>query len=128
MKLYTPDVTCEHGIASIKTAVNSVEGATSVSGDSDSKSFITEVANDSISDQLAVATEAEGYPPVKFLPRSARASPASTVPPIGSPNTPAPPPTGTPASRSTVPRPRNPPRAAAAETASWSTPPKPSRG
>ena len=62
MKLYAPDVTCEHCIASIKTAVNSVEGATFVSGDPDSKSFIAEVASGSILDQLAAATEAEGYP------------------------------------------------------------------
>jgi len=62
MKLYAPDVTCEHCIASIKAAVNSVEGATFVSGDPDSKSFIAEVASGSILDQLAAATEAEGYP------------------------------------------------------------------
>ena len=62
MKLYAPDVTCEHCIASIKDAVNSIEGATFVSGDPDSKSFIAEVASGTILDQLAVATEAEGYP------------------------------------------------------------------
>ena len=62
MKLYAPDVTCEHCIASIKDAVNSVEGATFLSGDPDSKSFIAEVASGSILDQLAAATEAEGYP------------------------------------------------------------------
>lgn len=62
MKLYAPDVTCEHCIASIKDAVNAVEGATFVSGDPDSKSFIAEVASGAILDQLAAATEAEGYP------------------------------------------------------------------
>jgi len=62
MKLYAPDVTCEHCIASIKEAVNSVEGATFVSGDPDTKSFIAEVASGSVLDQLAAATEAEGYP------------------------------------------------------------------
>jgi copper chaperone CopZ len=62
LTLYAPDVTCDHCIATIKTAVDTVEGATFLSGDPDSKSFVVELASGAILDQLAAATEAEGYP------------------------------------------------------------------
>ena len=62
LTLYAPDVTCEHCIASIEKAVGTVDGATFVSGDPDAKSFVVEVAGGAVIDQVAAATEAEGYP------------------------------------------------------------------
>ena len=62
LTLYAPDVTCEHCIASIKDAVETVEGATFVSGDPDAKSFVVEVASGAVVDSIAAATSAEGYP------------------------------------------------------------------
>lgn len=62
LTLYAPDVTCDHCIASIKGAVETVEGATFVSGDPDAKSFVVEIASGAIVDQIAAATNAEGYP------------------------------------------------------------------
>ena len=62
LTLYAPDVTCEHCIASIKDAVETVDGATFVSGDPDAKSFVVEIASGAVVDAIAAATEAEGYP------------------------------------------------------------------
>ena len=62
LTLYAPDVTCEHCIATIEKAVGTVEGATFVSGDPDGKSFVVEVTGGTVIDQVAAATESEGYP------------------------------------------------------------------
>ena len=62
LTLYAPDVTCDHCIATIRGAVEGVEGATFVSGDPDAKSFVLEVASGAVVDQVAAATRAEGYP------------------------------------------------------------------
>lgn len=62
LTLYAPDVTCEHCIATIQSAVEDVEGATFLSGNPDAKSFVVEVAAGAVIDQIAAATESEGYP------------------------------------------------------------------
>jgi copper chaperone CopZ len=62
LTLYAPDVTCEHCIATIEKAVGTVDGATFVSGDPEAKSFVLELASGALLDQVAAATEAEGYP------------------------------------------------------------------
>ncbi len=62
LTLYAPDVTCDHCIASIRGAVETVEGATFVSGDPNAKSFVVEVAAGAVVDAIAAATSAEGYP------------------------------------------------------------------
>jgi len=60
--LFAPDVTCDHCIATIQKAVGTVEGATFLEGDPDSKSFAIEVTEGAVLDRVASAVAAEGYP------------------------------------------------------------------
>jgi copper chaperone CopZ len=43
VQLHAPDITCEHCVATIRDAVDGVEGATFISGDPDARSFVVEV-------------------------------------------------------------------------------------
>lgn len=60
--LFAPDVTCDHCIATIKKAVEGVEGARFLDGDPDSKSFSVDLAQGALLDRLAEVLAAEGYP------------------------------------------------------------------
>ncbi len=60
--LFAPDVTCEHCIATIQKTVATIDGATFLEGDPDSKSFAIAVAQGDVLDRVAEALAAEGYP------------------------------------------------------------------
>lgn len=60
--LFAPDVTCDHCIATIQKTVATVDGATFIEGDPDSKSFAIEVSEGAVLDRVATALAAEGYP------------------------------------------------------------------
>jgi len=60
--LFAPDVTCDHCIATIQKTVTTVDGATFLEGDLDSKSFAIEIAQGAVLDRVAEALAAEGYP------------------------------------------------------------------
>ena len=60
--LFAPDVTCEHCIATIQKTVGTVDGATFLEGDPDSKSFAIDIAQGAVLDRVAEALAAEGYP------------------------------------------------------------------
>src|SRR3546814_17489856 len=60
--LFAPDVTCDHCIATIQKTVATVDGATFLKGDPDSKSFAIEVKEGAVLDRVAEALAAEGYP------------------------------------------------------------------
>lgn len=62
LTLFAPDVTCDHCIATIQKTVGTVEGATFLEGDPDSKSFAIEVTQGAVLDRVAEALAAEGYP------------------------------------------------------------------
>ena len=60
--LFAPDVTCDHCIATIQKAVDTVEGARFVQGDPDTKSFVVDVERGAVVDTIADVLAAEGYP------------------------------------------------------------------
>jgi copper chaperone CopZ len=60
--LFSPEITCEHCIATIQRVADATEGATFVSGDPDRRTFIVEVTGGAVLDVLAVAVADEGYP------------------------------------------------------------------
>ncbi len=60
--LFAPDVTCDHCIATIQKAVDSIEGAHFLAGDPDSKSFAIEVKSGALLDRVAEVLASEGYP------------------------------------------------------------------
>lgn len=62
LTLFAPDVTCDHCIATIEKTVGTVDGATFLEGDPDSKSFAIEVTQGAVLDRVAEALAAEGYP------------------------------------------------------------------
>ena len=73
--LFAPDVTCDHCIATIRKTVGTVDGATFLEGDPDSKSFAIDLAQGAVLDRVAEALAAEGYPLGPAAP--ARAAPGS---------------------------------------------------
>jgi copper chaperone CopZ len=60
--LYAPDITCDHCIATIRKAVDGIEGAHFVHGDPDARSFIVDVERGAVLDTLAEVLAGEGYP------------------------------------------------------------------
>jgi len=79
MTLFAPDVTCDHCIATIKQTVATVDGASFLDGDPDSKSFAVELATGAVLDQLAEALAAEGYPLGPAAPARATAGGGTNV-------------------------------------------------
>lgn len=88
--LFAPDVTCDHCIATIQKTVATVDGATFLEGDPDSKSFAIDIAQGAVLDRVAEALAAEGYPlgpasPARAVERAAQSestvgfSPALTI-------------------------------------------------
>jgi copper chaperone CopZ len=60
--LSSPEITCEHCIATIQGVVGTTAGATFISGDPDHRTFVVEVSGGAVLDALATALAAEGYP------------------------------------------------------------------
>ncbi|MDA1010601.1 MAG: copper chaperone [Chloroflexi bacterium] len=88
--LFAPDVTCDHCIATIQKAVDSVEGARFLAGDPDSRSFAVDIAEGALLDRLAEVLASEGYPLGEARP-VASGTPASatgmgSLPMAGLPN------------------------------------------
>jgi len=76
--LFAPDVTCDHCIATIQKAVDSVDGARFLAGDPDSKSFAVDLAPGVLLDRLAEVLAAEGYPLGEAAPARAVAASSGT--------------------------------------------------
>jgi len=62
MTLYAPDITCDHCIATIKTAASGVAGVRFIEGDPESRSFRLDVPSGAAFDVVAAALAGEGYP------------------------------------------------------------------
>ena len=60
--LSSPEITCDHCIATIETAVSATDGADFVAGDAATRRFTVEVNSGSVLDRLAVALAEAGYP------------------------------------------------------------------
>lgn len=60
--LHSPEITCEHCIATISETVAAVSGARFVSGDPERKQFVIEVDGGAVLDAVAAALAEEGYP------------------------------------------------------------------
>ena len=62
MLLSSPEITCDHCIATIQRVADATDGVTFVSGDPDQRTFVVEVAGGAALDHLGMALAAEGYP------------------------------------------------------------------
>ena len=62
MTLYAPDITCNHCIATIKTAATGVEGVQFIKGDPEGRWFRLDVPSGAAFDAVAAALADEGYP------------------------------------------------------------------
>ncbi|MSQ29692.1 MAG: copper chaperone [Dehalococcoidia bacterium] len=62
MTLYAPDITCDHCIATIKTAATGVHGVRFIKGDPDGRWFRLDVPSGAAFDAVAAALAEEGYP------------------------------------------------------------------
>lgn len=60
--LASPEITCDHCIATIQRVVDMTEGARFVAGDPDTRQFTVEVTSGALLDALAERLAAEGYP------------------------------------------------------------------
>ena len=60
--LSSPEITCDHCIATIQRAVDAIEGARFIEGNPDARTFSIEVASGGLLDAVGVALAAEGYP------------------------------------------------------------------
>ena len=62
MLLSSPEITCDHCIATIQRVAEATDGVTFVSGDPDRRTFVVEVVSGAALDRLGAALAAEGYP------------------------------------------------------------------
>ena len=62
MTLYSPEITCEHCIATIQQAVDGVDGARFLHGDPDRRLFAVDIGSGAVLDAVTAALGAEGYP------------------------------------------------------------------
>lgn len=62
LALSSPEITCDHCIATIRRTVDDIEGARFIHGDWQTKHFVVEVASGGLLDKVSAALEAEGYP------------------------------------------------------------------
>lgn len=60
--LSSPEITCDHCIATIRGVVEASGDARFVSGDPDTRTFVVDVVNGGVLDALSAALAAEGYP------------------------------------------------------------------
>ena len=81
--LFAPDVTCDHCIATIQKTVGTVDGATFLEGDPDSKSFAIDIAQGAVLDRVAEALAAEGYPLGPAAPARAASGAAQAESTVG---------------------------------------------
>ena len=81
--LFAPDVTCDHCIATIQKTAGTVDGATFLEGDPDSKSFAIDIAQGAVLDRVAEALAAEGYPLGPAAPARAASGAAQAESTVG---------------------------------------------
>lgn len=62
LTLSSPEITCDHCIATIERTVGAVDGARFVRGDADARQFAIEVEHGAVLDAVAAALLEEGYP------------------------------------------------------------------
>lgn len=62
LTLSSPEITCDHCIATIRRTVETVEGARFLEGDWETKQFAIEIANAALLERISAALESEGYP------------------------------------------------------------------
>lgn len=62
LTLYSPEITCEHCITTIESAVGAVAGARFLHGDPDGKLFTVEVESGAVLDAVTAALQEQGYP------------------------------------------------------------------
>lgn len=62
LTLSSPEITCDHCIATIRRTVDSVEGAHFLQGDWETKQFAIDIASGGLLEQISAALESEGYP------------------------------------------------------------------
>jgi len=60
--LSSPEITCEHCIATIKGIAEATEGITFLTGDPDRRTFTVDITSGSALDTFSAALTAEGYP------------------------------------------------------------------
>jgi len=60
--LSSPEITCEHCIATIQRVAEATDGVTFVSGDPDRRTFVVEVDGGEPLDRFSAALTSEGYP------------------------------------------------------------------
>jgi len=60
--LSSPEITCDHCIATFQRVAGATEGVAFVSGDPDRRTFVVEVDGGAALDRLGMALAAEGYP------------------------------------------------------------------
>ncbi len=63
LMMSSPEITCDHCIATIREAVEATEGARFVSGDPAARTFVVEVASGAALDALGVVLASAGYAP-----------------------------------------------------------------
>ncbi len=62
MLLSSPEITCDHCIATIRGVADQTDGARFVSGDPDRRTFVVDVDSGTALDRLGAALAAAGYP------------------------------------------------------------------
>ena len=62
VQLSSPEITCEHCIATIRGVVEATGGASFVAGDPEARTFVVEVASGATLDALGAALAEAGYP------------------------------------------------------------------
>ena len=62
MLLSSPEITCDHCIATIRGVVEATEGTAFLSGDPDAKTFVVDAATGAALDALSAALVEAGYP------------------------------------------------------------------
>jgi len=62
LTLYSPDISCEHCIATINDAVSTVPGARFLHGDHAGKRFTVSVESGAVLDKVTTAVSEQGYP------------------------------------------------------------------
>ncbi len=79
MTLYSPEITCEHCIATIESAVSAVPGARFLHGDHDGKQFTVEVESGAVLDTVTAALQEQGYPLGEAAAAGGAAQPAAAA-------------------------------------------------
>jgi len=78
LTLYSPEITCEHCITTIESAVGAVPGARFLHGDPDGKLFTVEVESGAVMDAVTAALQEQGYPLGEAAAAGGAARPATS--------------------------------------------------